>query len=153
MKICEMRVNGIEKPCGFCLEPLSFSWKVLDKGAGEKQKTAQIEIYNQEEKIYSSGQETRADSRDFRVEPECLRLLPGRRYRWTVCVTTESGHTAAGESWFETGKMNEPWKASWITPDKERHAAVVVRTFRIAEPPAQARLYLIQPIPTRLCPR
>lgn len=142
MKISEMRVNGIEKPCGFCLEPLSFSWKVSDKGSGGKQKAARIEIYDQEEKIYSSGQETRADSRDFRVEPECLRLQPGRRYRWTVSVTAENGQTGKGESWFETGKMNEPWKASWITPEAERNAAVAVRTFRLAEPPAKARLYI-----------
>lgn len=36
MKISQLRVNNIEHPLGFQVEPLSFSWKVEEAGDAKK---------------------------------------------------------------------------------------------------------------------
>jgi len=50
-------------------------------------------------------------------KPAELTVLPRSRYWWRVTVRGNTGDEAVSEpAWFETGKMNEPWQAVWITP-------------------------------------
>ena len=44
-----------------------------------------------------------------------LSLAARTRYAWTVSVRSDAGEEATSqEAWFETGKMGEPWSASWL---------------------------------------
>lgn len=140
MKITQMRVNHVEKPLGFQITPASFSWKVQENGTAKKQKYAQIRVYKGTELIFDSGAQESADSLDYCAE---LALSPRTRYRWTVEVTGDNGETALGESWFETGKMDEAWSGKWITPDLDSSIQPALRkTFTLEKKTDNARLYL-----------
>ncbi len=113
MLLTELKVNQIKTPIGYCLNPLSFSWKVTG-AVGKQQRWARICIYQDLNLIYDSGEKAEANSLDFPVD---MALQPRTRYTWTLEVTTDSGETAHAQSWFETGKMDETWFAKWISPD------------------------------------
>lgn len=114
MKLTDLRVNHVQEPLGFQLKPVSFSWVVAEPGAAKKKKAARIRVLENGEEIFDSGYDEKADNRDY---PAALSLKPRTRYTWSVEVTADNGETAAAESWFETGKMEEPWTGKWITPD------------------------------------
>ena len=40
MRISQLRVNNVEHPLGFQVEPLSFSWKVEEAGSAKKMQFA-----------------------------------------------------------------------------------------------------------------
>ena len=106
MKLTDLRVNHVQEPLGFQLKPVSFSWVVAEPGAAKKKKAARIRVLENGEEIFDSGYDEKADNRDY---PAALSLKPRTRYTWSVEVTADNGETAAAESWFETGKMEEPW--------------------------------------------
>lgn len=143
MKISQLRVNNIEHPLGFHVEPLSFSWKVERSGEEKKMQSARIRIFCDGEQIYDSGEDTKACSTDY---PVALELKPRTRYTWSVEVKADNGEIAKADSYFETGKRNEKWVGEWIAPqaeDKNIHP-VMRRNFYINPDEAgkSARLYI-----------
>lgn len=116
MRISQLRVNNVEHPLGFQVEPLSFSWKVEEAGSAKKMQFARIQIFQGEKQIYDSGEDEKAGSMDYQVN---LELQPRTRYTWSVEVKADNGESAKAESYFETGKMKEIWKAKWIAPQTE----------------------------------
>lgn len=60
--------------------------------------------------IYDSGKLTQVLS----AYPLAAALSPRTRYRLTIHAETDADERAEAESWFETGKMDEPWHAQWI---------------------------------------
>lgn len=116
MRISQLRVNNVEHPLGFQVEPLSFSWKVEEVGNAKKMQSARIQIFQEEELIYDSGEDEKANSTDYQVEME---LQPRTRYTWSVEVKADNGEVEKAESYFETGKMQEAWYGEWIAPQPE----------------------------------
>lgn len=116
MRISQLRVNNVEHPLGFQVEPLSFSWKVEEAGSAKKMQSARIRIFQGEEQIYDSGEDEKANSTDYQVEME---LKPRTRYTWSVEVKADNGEVEKAESYFETGKMQEAWYGEWIAPQPE----------------------------------
>ena len=138
MKVTDLRVNHLTTPIGFQIVPLSFSWKVEEPGEGVRQKAARLTVRKGSENIYDSGKGN-PDSLDC---PADVPLVPRTRYNWSIEVTANSGEMAGGSSWFETGKMDEPWVGEWITADMDADTPAVLRKkFEVANP-AQARLYI-----------
>ena len=140
MRLEKLRVNNIEEPLGFAVEPLSFSWCVADSGKAERQKWARVRLSDGEKCIYDSGRDSRADSMDFRI-PSDVKLRPRTAYRWDVTVMAGNGETAKAQSRFETGKMDEPWKGVWISPEKETSSAILRKRFLVGKT-GTARLYI-----------
>lgn len=139
MKLEQLRVNNIEKPLGYAMEPLSFSWRVSEAGKAKAADYARIKVYAGDRQVSDSCECYDADFLDFDLQME---LEPRTRYTWTVDVTADNGDSAQAESWFETGKMNEPWRAVWIGPDGDEDIQPVMRkTFRIEGDIADARWY------------
>lgn len=92
------------------------------------------------EEIFDSGYDEKADNRDY---PAALSLKPRTRYTWSVEVTADNGETAAAESWFETGKMEEPWTGKWITPDLDPAIQPILRKkFTVDGASEASRLYI-----------
>lgn len=116
MRISQLRVNNVEHPLGFQVEPLSFSWKVEEAGNAKKMQSARIQIFQEEELLYDSGEDEKANSTDYQVEME---LKPRTRYTWSVEVKADNGEVEKAESYFETGKMQEAWYGEWIAPQPE----------------------------------
>ena len=113
MRISQLRVNNVEHPLGFQVDPLSFSWKVEEAGNSKKMQSARIQIFREEELIYDSGEDENANSTDYQVKME---LQPRTRYTWSVEVKADDGEVEKAESYFETGKMQEAWSGEWIAP-------------------------------------
>lgn len=140
MKLTQLRVNHVETPMGFQTFPLSFSWKVEEADGAEYQKSARVIMEKGEDVLFDSGEDEFADSLDYPVD---MKLSPRTRYQWSVCVTADNQESAAEESWFETGKMDEPWQGKWITPALDRSVQpILAKEFTIDRKPAKARLYL-----------
>lgn len=117
VKINSMKTNGIINPLGFDLGKPHFSYIVSDTKA-KKQEAAQIQVaYDKEftNIVFDSGKREDIDSLAFELPIE---LKPRTRYYWRVKVWADNGDIATSEvAWFETAKMQEPWRGKWITPE------------------------------------
>jgi len=82
-----------------------------------RQKAAKVVVASDpamQETIYDSGMQAALDSCGTNLP---ISLAPMTRYYWTVTVEGDGGDSATSEvNWFETAKMDMPWKAKWITP-------------------------------------
>ena len=124
MKIKNLRVNHVSCPVGFQIMPLSLSWTVEDSGEARGQKWARVQLFENGTEIFDSGEDTLADSVDFQI-PESVTLKPRTVYTWTVTVMADNGETAQAGSYFETGKMEEPWQGQWISPENSTSSAIL----------------------------
>ena len=141
MKITEIRVNGIREPLGFSLPHISVSWKTVETPSlqpvrerlcvAEDPGFSRILFEKEGAKLRAAG------------EAVSLTLRPRTRYHVRVEVKGDAGDSAAGTSWFETGKMDEPWQAQWIgTAEEDRFHPLFFRGFEVPEEIASARLYV-----------
>jgi len=115
MRIYAMAVNHMRCPLGFQLSPVTFSWKA-DQTPSAAAASSRVQVARDElfrELLHDSG--FAADISGAAYTPETLELAPRTRYWWKVTVRGDQGDEAASEAaWFETGKMEEAWSASWI---------------------------------------
>ena len=121
-----------------------FGWQGTGTLREALQKSYRILVRKGQETVWDSG-EVPSD-RSSAVCYEGAPLLAATRYDWSVTVTTQTGLVRSGESWFETGLLQEAdWHgARWIChPNPQRGVAPLLRrTFCLAEKPRSARLYL-----------
>ena len=141
MKITDLKINGIREPIGFDLPRITVSWKVRNTVSKRSVKAtlavaadadfAEI-LWEKEDTILASTGETAE-----------LTLLPRTRYYVRVSVTGDAGDSAGAESFFETGKMDEPWVGRWIAPQEgdTRHP-LFFRAFQVSGKIRSARLYI-----------
>lgn len=142
MKIIDTRINGIRNPIGFSYPYVKCSWKVADA----------VSIHQTNVKIRMSLDErfenlvTVKEGRELKSIGEKIEmsLEPCTRYYYRVEVTGESGEQAESETaWFETGKMDEAWEASFIgTDEKDLFHPVFFHDFAIEKEVMQARIYV-----------
>jgi len=143
MKINSLKTNHIINPLGFHLGKPKFSFVVTDTTA-IKQEAAQIEVAideNFSETIFDSGKSEEIDSLGFELQ---IDIKPCTRYFWRVKVWADNGETAHSEvQWFETGKIDECWNGTWITPelDKDTHP-VMIKEFSVEKQVKSARAYV-----------
>ena len=141
MKITDIRVNGIREPLGFSLPHVSVSWKVKETASklpvhekitlASDPDFARVLYEKEEDRLASIGE----------VIP--IALQPRTRYYLRVEAAGDTGDQAAGTSWFETGKMEEPWQAQWIgTAAEDTFHPVFFRDFALPGEIASARLYI-----------
>lgn len=140
MKITELKVNHIEKPMGYAISPLSFSWKVDEANQARKQKNTRVIVKKEDRLVFDSGIMEEANHLDFSPN---IDLEPRSRYEYGIFVTADNGDKAQAFSWFETGKMGEVWQGKWITPNVNNDISPILeKTFTIKEMPKKARIYL-----------
>ena len=141
MRIFDLKANHIANPLGYLLEPVRLSYKV-DQTAGKKQAAAQIVISkcpSLSQPLVDTGRREDIDSLCF---APALQLEPRTRYYWNVTVWADNGETAVSDTaWFETGKMDEPWQARWITSDVPGHMNLG-REITVDKPVSAARAYV-----------
>ena len=137
-----MRANHVETPLGYELSDLTLSWKV-EEAEGKKTRSAQVRIYADAQRknlLHDSAASGREKIDSLGYCPG-IELQPRTRYYWSVEVETDSGCRAEGFSWFETGKMQEPWQASWISSSGEEHP-LLKREFSLPTEVRSARAYV-----------
>ena len=142
MEISRLRTNHVTEPMGYRLEKPVFSW-IVSGAAGTRQEVARVKISRCEDMtdvVYDSGKRKDISSLGFEADfiPEAV-----SRYYWEVTVWTDAEEEGSAVSWFETGKMKEPWQAQWIRApfDKEVHP-IFIKEFELDGNIASARAYI-----------
>lgn len=141
MNITCLKLNGVPEPLGYdTREPLLLSWLVED-AAGKRPVSARIRVWDGPD-MGRVLWETEGDL-DWEGTPLTLEPRPRTRYYVGVEVTDDTGATAEGITWFETGKMGEPWAGRWIGPPAGTgHAPVLTGRFPAEGKIKSARLYV-----------
>lgn len=114
MIVTELKVNGYQNPVGISLSgPVSFSWKIEQMRA-ERLMLTRLLVYSDPALKHEIGA---AQGENLHAEGEALNLKLAPRTRYYAKVQAVSTEREAAESdiaVFETSKMTEPWKGSWI---------------------------------------
>ena len=137
MKLSNLRVCNLTQPIGYAMDAPVFSWTV--EGSESAQSRARLTIRAGGETVYDSGAVQDADSLGWRIE---LALRPRTRYDYTLCVCALDGEEASAQSFFETGKRDEPWTARWISPGTRKSGALLEKKFSTASLTGGERLYI-----------
>ncbi len=141
MKLIDLKVDRIRTPLGFYTDKPVFSWAVEDTAA-KRQTAAQVVVSTSADlsaPLFDTGKSAELSS--LGVEFPCA-LSPRTRYYWSVIVWGDNGETATAASWFETGKMGEPWQAKWIAAPMHKDAhPQFVKPFILDADVVRARLY------------
>ena len=141
MEIYDLKINGIREPIGFELPYVSVSWKVRDTDSKDAARTtltlaADADFNN----ILIKKKESRLNAAGEVLE---LELQPRTRYWVRIEIAGDAGDSARAESFFETGKMDEPFDARWISAQTEdRFHPAFFRGFTLKAAPVSARLYV-----------
>lgn len=137
MNIQQILINQMQTPIGFQLDHLQVSYTVSAEAFTLGENTLTIREAGVLEPVYHVCKTY--DQGRFPVE---LPLKPRTRYEVTVSLTTPAG-SCSGETFFETGKMQEAFTGDWIAhPDKELQNTLFAKHFTLSKPVAQARLYM-----------
>lgn len=141
MIITYMKLNGVPEPLGYDTQgPLLLSWLAED-AKGTRPRSTRICVWADADHTDLLW-ETEGDL-DWEGTPLELKLRPRTRYYVGVEVVDETGDSAKGFTWFETGKMDHPWAGRWIgPPDGTDHAPVLTRRFSLNGEARSARLYI-----------
>ena len=119
MKIINGKVCHLTNPTGYALGTPVFSWMV-DEAEGKKAEASRLIVKKEDKTVVDTGWsqlDSLCTEADFSLEPMS-------EYTWTVSVRSDAGEEETSEEYhFETGKMDTPWQAKWITCDssEERH--------------------------------
>ncbi|WP_400246101.1 family 78 glycoside hydrolase catalytic domain [Niallia sp. JL1B1071] len=145
MIISSLKTNSITNPLGFYLKYISFSW-ITEQGTSTstKQVAAKVEVSKTidfRKLIFDSGKSDEISSLAYTPDfvPE-----PRTRYFWRVTVWGDKGEEVVSDvAWFETGKMDEPWRGNWITPNIEKECHPIIRkSFELSKEVTSARIYI-----------
>ena len=141
MKITAVKINGMERPMGYAFSNVTVSWRVED-AASKRQTSSRVVIGSDAamEKIVAE----RSGVLPCAGVTFDIALKPRATYYARVEVTGENGEQAVSAPMpFDTGKMDEPWAASWIgTQEGDGFHPVFEKSFAVKETPARARLYI-----------
>ena len=138
MKINCIRINGLKEPIGYELPFLSVSFKVTDTPSKRPQ-NIRIRLMDEKGAVLAQREGVHLDRTGERLEAA---LKPRSRYRVGISVIGDQGDAAQGETWLETGKMQEPWKAEWIAaPAGASWHPIFRRSFRVRPGLHRAMLY------------
>lgn len=139
MKITRMRVNHLKEAIGFRLSSTVFSW-VVEESEGTRATASRIVVTN----CGATVADTDWAQLDSLAANVSVPLKPRTSYEWTVAVRTDAGEEVISPvATFETGKMDEPWAAQWLSCDgaeSPRHP-IFSHTIALANEVVSARLY------------
>ena len=142
MKIERLKINHLTTPLGFRLDEPQLSW-VVTESTGTKPVWARVEAAADASfanLLYDSG---KRDDLNPLACPLPLTFAPRTRYFWRVTVCADDGDCGTASSWFETGKMDEPFAGQWIAAPFEKTVHPILRrTFTLDGAAEDARLYI-----------
>ncbi|WP_099221541.1 alpha-L-rhamnosidase [Listeria costaricensis] len=138
MKIKQILVNHMTEPIGFKLDDLRIEFKIEAPAYQEITKQLIIWTNEKENPVYITAPQPYTNNY-FDVE---IPLEPRTRYHVEIVIKACETE-ARSESFFETGKMKEPFQAEWIAhPNKDLANTVFQKNLAVAKKVQQARLYM-----------
>ncbi len=124
MRIERLSVENLAENCVTDEQKPRISFAIASEKRGAALANAQITVNGQ----------TFTTKEQILVPYEGAPLKPFTRYLVTVKATDNFGETDTAETTFETGRLNTPWKAEWITDGRykftEKHVSPVPMLFR-----------------------
>lgn len=142
MEFYDLKINGRVCPMGTSFSRIVCSWKV--RGAcGKRQKNVRLEV-SLDKSFQTVIHQIEGAHLSSIAQPLELSLNPRTRYYWRVTVETDEDESAVSEpEFFETGKMEEPWKAKWIsTSEEDSFHPEFQKKFSLKDGWDSARLYI-----------
>ena len=137
MNIQSILVNHMTEPLGFLLEHLRIEFTLEADHFEEIEKQLILSVADQP--IYQT-EFLPYDNNFFEVD---LDLLPRTRYDIKITIRTADQECISSSSFFETGKLSEPFQAQWIgNKDKEIQNTLFKKDITINKEVARARLYM-----------
>lgn len=138
MSISHMKLNGISCPMGYEPGPLLLSWQV-EGSAGNRPVNSRIQVVDQAGiQVWETEGALSWEGTPLAFDPKSFTC-----YTVQVTVMDDLDETHAGETWFETGRMDRPWQGVWIGPDAvPDYAPVLSRQFSCRGRVESARLYI-----------
>lgn len=142
MRVFDLKINGIRNPVGFLFEELICSWQV-ESIDSKKQEWGLIEVSDQEDMSNIVFMKKDANLSSI-ATPIDMILNPYTRYYWRVTICNEHGIVTTSDiSYYETGKLNESWKADWIsTGVEDKFCPLFFHEFLLSKDIRRARLYI-----------
>ena len=110
MKIAKLSFDGLGHPLGIDAPP-AISWELESDLEDTMQEAYRILVAQGKETVWDSG--LCRSEETLGIRPECA-LAPYTAYRCEVTAYSNYGEQAKASGIFETGKMDDPWKARWI---------------------------------------
>ena len=145
MKLTSLKINHIPEPIGYNSKNIVISWIVenFQEIKATKTKNSKITIATDKEMktiIYESPVLNNQDGSGYKIE---MKLNPRTRYYYKVEIESDTGNKASAISFFETSKMEEPWKGTWISCNKkEKRHPIFTKNFQLKNNIKKARLYI-----------
>ena len=140
MRITDIRINGMNRPVGYDFEKIGVTFHLEDTEPHAAYSCSLLlsTDENFENIVYSS-----------KADPVCETLLDYRPKGFTRCFVRitarneKTGLTISSDSFFETGRMDHPFAAKWITPQcTTEYHPLFSKEFELSEMPVKARLYI-----------
>ena len=143
MKVSKIRVNGMKNPVGYAFDSVRISWLVTDT---EASKAVWTEVSIAEDPDFQNIiSQKEGENLNSACEVMDMELKPRTRFYIRVRVRGDNRERAASDetAFFETGKMEETWKAKWIKPQEgDEFHPVFRKDFQVKGKVSQARLYI-----------
>lgn len=138
MKIYDITINHLVEPMGYDLSSIRIQFKLANTSDDITSAKKQLIIEKQGEVVFQS--EELPLTNDFYFEPS-IHLQPRSRYEVIVKVFNHQEIVQA-QSFFETGKMKEPFTAKWIGSHQTYSNSVFAKDFYVTKSIACARIYM-----------
>lgn len=135
MNITNIQINHMDKPIGFDLSGLRVNFETL--GTNKTNLKKQLIISSNGQIVYDSTPISYTNNY-FEVP-----LVLKARTHYEVRISVSGSEEAEAKTFFETGKMNEKWSASWIANEnKGLQNTLFKKDFSVDRDIKKARLYI-----------
>lgn len=130
MKVCHLRTNHLKNPFNIDKAP-EFSWRIESNEKNVLQTAYQIDVFEGEEFVYSTGKVSSNKQSFIEYKGELKSLT---KYKWSVTVWDNLGNEASACSIFETAFMScDEIAAKWSESPFERNESKLF-TYGIENP-------------------
>lgn len=116
LSLANLSVEYQNKPMGIDCQSPRFSWELVSEEQNVLQTAYELSVTDETGFCQTTGKVQSSES--VLVKFPGLKLKPVTEYQIYVTVWDNHGNQAEIESGFETGKMENPWTASWVEPEQ-----------------------------------
>ncbi len=143
MQLDNLTCNRVHRPLGYELGRPALGWTIRDVPDGA---TCRFRVLVAGDEgfrkiLHDSGWSETLDRVAYFPD---IPLSPRTRCHWRVEAEAGGLQVSGGPEWFETGRMDEPWSARWISPRPGSVSGhpILRKAFRLDGPVRSARTYV-----------
>lgn len=115
--LTDLTIEHMRNPLGIDVESPRFAWKLHSDRKNVRQTSYHLRLYDDSGLCAESGAVSSEQS--IEVMLPGFRAKPQTRYEVRLEVTDNKGARASLESYFESGKMDQPFRSRWVEPKQQ----------------------------------